>query len=214
MQRTPPLGQPYPGLPTLVFRPGSLTKRDPAALTANPNDLSCDNCRPNPSRHPGVQPVPMEALDRRGWRLPGRQARGPHLREPGWGHLRVREEMPGRNGPVVRCLRQHLRRGARRPRHRSPCTAEECPRLRWMGLEFCQEGAVRQLLGGPGPPDRGHQGSQPVKGSEGAGGVAAPGRGLLVPVRDGLDGGEGEDGVGAHDDPDGNRGGHRHAGHL
>ena len=48
-----------------------------------PNDLSCDNCRPNPSRHPGVQPVPMEALDRRGWRLPRRQARGPHLREPG-----------------------------------------------------------------------------------------------------------------------------------
>ena len=27
---------------------------------------------------------------------------------------------------------------------------KECPRLRWMGLEFCQEGAVRQLLGGPG----------------------------------------------------------------
>ena len=79
----PPLGQPYPGLPTLVFRPGSLTKRDPAALTANPNDLSCDNCRPNPSGHPGVQPVPMEALDRRGWRLLGREARGPHLREPG-----------------------------------------------------------------------------------------------------------------------------------
>ena len=79
----PPLGQPYPGLPTLVFRPGSLTKRDPAALTANPNDLSFDNCRPNPSRHPGVQPVPMEALDRRGWRLLGREARGPHLREPG-----------------------------------------------------------------------------------------------------------------------------------
>ena len=36
-----------------------------------------------------------------------------------------------------------------------------------------------------GDPDhRGHQGSQPVKGSEGAGGVAAPGRGLLVPATD------------------------------
>ena len=56
------------------------------------------------------------------------------------------------------------------------------------------------------------KGANRSKGAKGPEGVAAPGRGLLVPVRDGLDGGE--DGVGAHDDPDGNRGGHRHAGHL
>ena len=64
------------------------------------------------------------------------------------------------------------------------------PKSKQNRLEFCQEGAVRQPLGGPGSPDRGHQGSQPVKRSEGAGGVAAPGRRLLVPIRDGLDGSE------------------------
>ena len=46
-----------------------------------------------------------------------------------------RKEMPGRNGPVVRCIHWHLCRGARRLRHRSPSTAEERPRLRRMGLE-------------------------------------------------------------------------------
>ena len=36
-----------------------------------------------PTDHCGVQPVPMEALGRRGWRLPRRPAGGPHLGEPG-----------------------------------------------------------------------------------------------------------------------------------
>ena len=45
------------------------------------------------------------------------------------------------------------------------------------------------------------RGANPVKGSEGTGGVAVPGRGLLVPIRYGLDGGE--DAVGAHDEPEG-----------
>ena len=53
-------------------------------------------------------------------------------------------------------------------------TAEERPRLRRMGLEPCSERGLRQLPRGPGPPDRGDQRSQQVKGSEGAGGVAAP----------------------------------------
>ena len=56
------------------------------------------------------------------------------------------------------------------------------------------------------------KGANRSKRSEGAGGVAAPGRRLLVPIRDRLDGRE--DGVGAHDDAEGNGGGHRDAGHL
>ena len=47
------------------------------------SDPSCDKCLANPSGHRGVRPVPMEALDRRGWRLLGRPAGSPHLGEPG-----------------------------------------------------------------------------------------------------------------------------------
>ena len=43
--------------------------------------------------------------------------------------------MPGRNGPVVRCIHWHLRRGTRRLRHRSTCTAEQCPTAPVDGLE-------------------------------------------------------------------------------
>ena len=52
------------------------------ALRRKTGDYSGDHCRPCPNGHRGVQPVPMEALGRRGWRLPRRPAGGPHLGEP------------------------------------------------------------------------------------------------------------------------------------
>ena len=49
--------------------------------------------------------------------------------------------------------------------------------LNWEPGGVRSRAGIRQLPRGPGSPDRGHQGSQPIKGSEGAGGVAAPDEG-------------------------------------
>lgn len=120
--------------------------------------------------------------------------------------------MPSCYGPVVRRLHQRPRRCARDLDidHLVPLkNARDSGGWAW-SLDRKKEYA--NYLGEPDHLIAVTSGANRSKGAKGPDEWRPPRRRLLVSIRDGLD--RGEDGVGAHDDPKGDRGDNRDAGHL